>query len=211
MSRSTRISTTFRSGLIWIPSDYFGNDIRDRCISTLRSPINNDWTITRWNINAADYGDTIDTTRSLLVISNQILNIPIAKAGPFADVFTFNSGYHRYLSPDAHTPIVHTTIRFPNYETHTQLECRALIMAACRPSTNADIKTLSVCNYVLDPGFPALDPSPVKYGNDLFGSRFGVPCDDRDSFTAKLLSNAELIQCYYIPHDIMNSSLNSIY
>ena len=65
------------------------------------------------------------------MISSQIQSILITEAAPFADVFTFNSGYHRCLSRDTQASIVHTTIHFPTHEPPTQLGRRALIMSAC--------------------------------------------------------------------------------
>ena len=105
---------------------------------------------------------------------------------------------------------MHTKIAYPHDTSPSKLETRARVLAVFKSLSTPDIHTMSSCNYVLDPGYPALEPSPREYCDNLFGWLFGVPCQDSQSFAARRLSNIELLPCYSIPQDMPYSLLDGV-
>ena len=43
------------------------------------------------------------------------------------------------------------------------------VISIIHSSTNADVATICSSNCILDPDYPAMEPSPKEYGNSLFG------------------------------------------
>ena len=83
------------------------------------------------------------------------------------------------------------------------------MVAATRPSNNADVSTMSFYNYVLDPRFPVMETAPLKYNNTLFDRRFRVLSNCIDTITAMRLTNCELLRCYSFPDEITSLQLDN--
>ena len=117
-----------------------------------------------------------------------------------------NVGYHKCTDSFAESDLVHAPIPFPpSHNVSTPLKPH--IIAAFH-GPDSDISTISAPNFVLDPVSPAMEPSPREYINSLFGRRFGIPCYDNPTVTARRLLNNELLQCYSVPEEYTFPVLN---
>ena len=68
---------------------------------------------------------------------------------------------------------------------------------------------MSASNCVLDSIYPAMEPVPSEYSNNIFGRRFGVLIFDKEtSMSARYLTNTELLLCYSIPHNCTQSCVD---
>ena len=88
---------------------------------------------------------------------------------------------------------------------------RAHVATALNSTSVPSIYKISSSNYILNPNYPALEPSPDKYDNGLFGRRFGVYMREKDTISASRLNNIELLRCYSIPTELMILNLDIPY
>ena len=64
-------------------------------------------------------------------------------------------------------------------------------------------------NCILDPDYPAMEPSPKEYGNSLFGRRFGISV--QSPYKARCLLNTELLRCYAGPNDTIPNNMDTLF
>ena len=199
LNAAMKFSSNFNLGLLWLRSDQFHDSVRSACLPIIQSVIPDDWCVTQHLINASDYGDAIDALRCLIVISHHIPVVDVSTLVVGAVTDAAQSSFSHCIMKNAHATIVHTNIPFPRHEPQQRDNIKAHVIAAFRPDTQQDLSSMASPNYVLDPGYPALEPAPKEYANNLFGRRFGVPCDDTNTFCARALNNVELLLCYSVP------------
>ena len=77
-------------------------------------------------------------------------------------------------------------------------------MTFLHPLDNIDLSIITSSNYVLDPQYPAMEPSPREYDNTVLGRRFGVLVDDGATASVWCLSNREILRCYSIPNNVLS-------
>ena len=200
-------SSKFRLGLLWVRADQFPTNVGKACLSITQACLPSEWCMTHFLIDPTVYGDVIEAYRYLIVVTKEVVAIDVSptsvgcihditKAGFFKCLHSF-SDYTGIPS----APSVRTSIPFPPHITQHTSNYKAHVIAVFHEDTNTnfDIRNTAAPNYVLDPSYPAMEPSSSEYSNALFGRRFGVPCNTTAVFTARRLSDSELLRCYSIP------------
>ena len=67
------------------------------------------------------------------------------------------------------------------------------MVAIAHSSDNSNVSTFVASNLILDPQYPAMEPSPREYSNRIFNHQFGVFLEDNNSPCARKLSKLELL------------------
>ena len=68
------------------------------------------------------------------------------------------------------------------------------VISIIHSSSHADLATMCSSNCILDPNYPAMEPSPKEYGNSLFGRRFGIGIQSPSGYEARGLLNIEILR-----------------
>ena len=103
----------------------------------------------------------------------------------------------------------YNSYRYRKYNGHTpSWYCTASESSSCS-SYYSSIKNLRVSiyaasNLILDPDYPAMEPSPREYINHIFDRWFEVLLDITYRVCARKFSNLELCWCYSIPEYILH-------
>ena len=95
-----------------------------------------------------------------------------------------------------------TDLTFKSISSQSPDADRANVVAVVHPNSNHNMATYAASNFVLDPLFPAMEPAPIEYTNELFGRRFGVLHHNETTFSASRLSDFDLLNFYSVPIDI---------
>ena len=207
---ATHKMEVFRIGMIWIHDSYFISDIANKCINILQSQLASDWVVSYSSFNAADYGDTIDSNRIMISILPCWAPTSLQLIPKTPKVNDFTSGFTNGLVSTTTLRSVTMNFNVPHTSIVEHTNNRAQILSIFHSRTLNDFEAFSASNYILDPGYPGLEPAPAAYSNNIFGRRFGVPVDNVDGFTTRHLENTELLHCYSIPtHQFHNSSLDN--
>ena len=144
-------------------------------------------------------GDAIDASRHVFTImenSQRHTATQLVSSCPASD---FSSAYSNCLSTDPDTSMIHTKLKLVENPPRDPLTITAHVLSMFHSTMQTSFTTYSTSNYVLDPGFPAMEHAPAQYNNDLFGRQFGIPVHNNEAFTARQLSNIKLLRCYSIP------------
>ena len=115
------------------------------------------------------------------------------------------NGFDIYLDTIPNTDTVLEHIVIDHYNIAYGSPTRARIVTVLHPSNNSDLSFVASSNCILDPQYPALEPSPREYDNTVLGRRFGVLVDDSNTASARRLSNRELLRCYSIPDNLLTT------
>ena len=84
------------------------------------------------------------------------------------------------------------------------------VVTIVHSSLHKDIATMHSPNVILDPLYPAMEPSPLDHHNTLFGRRFGVLVTTYNSYDARYISNFEQLRCYSIPKDCIMDNIDTV-
>ena len=199
MSVAITGSPAFILGIIWINSQYVEKVIFDQCFTIIGSFLGAPWSASVCTYNAMNYGNAIDTSRHVFTIMDNSQRHTATQLVSSRLASNFSSAYSNCLSPDPDTSMIHTKLKLVESPPRDPLTTRAHVLAIFYSATQTNFTKYSTSNSALDPGFPAMEPAPAEYNNDLFGRRFGVSVHTNKVFTAWQLSNIELLRCYSIP------------
>ena len=162
-------ATRLRLMLMWIPVEYLPTATRDMCLSTLCNLIPHDWTIQYLLCNEVDYGDTINADRYVFYILNSYGSSAMDPLGTNLSIDMIHNGYDIYLDTISNTDTVLENIVSNHEYIAAGIPKRARIVTVLHPSDNSDLSFIATSNCILDPQYPALEPSPKEYDNTVLG------------------------------------------
>ena len=85
------------------------------------------------------------------------------------------------------------------------------VISIIHSSSHANVATICSSNCILDPDYPAMEPSPKQYSNSLFDRRFGISWQSPSGYKARCLLNTELLCCYEGPNDTIPNNIDTLF
>lgn len=189
--------------MLWIHERYFPPPIKEQCIAVLQEFLPTSWILDCKYCHASRYGDTIDTCRYVIHISN----IPHTLNLNRSTSHSMGYGKHIYDHNEKMASIQNLALHAYDHTSHCS--CTARVVAVVHCSTGRTLETFASSNYILDTQFSAMEPSCREYDNSILGRRFGIPFHNDSGTHSRQVENVELLRCYSIPPALLQETLNS--
>ena len=179
--------------MIWLPSSVFNDKVQHNCLERLKQSLPTTWTFNISLYHAVDFGDPIIADRyvlSLFKITHEDLSTSIISC-----VDLPSSGFIDCLMSPPPTDCVMNNLQLNPaslYAHAPQKDANAVTIV--HSSLQMDVACIHFSNIILDPYYPAIEPPPIEYQNNLFGRRFGVLVTYDNSYGTRCISNTELLR-----------------
>ena len=173
---------------MWVPEQYFDDIVKNTCLTILIKPIPSNWTLQYSLYHAFDCGDHITAnTYVIFLLQNVYSDIsPSIRSNGDFPIY----GFHTQLTYPAPTDCVIENLSItPQTITKIAPQKISNIVTIVHFSLHNDVATMSSSNSMLNPYYPAMEPSPVEHHNTLFGRKFGILIDTVTSYGARCISN----------------------
>ena len=202
-------SPSLRLVCLWIHERFLCEGKVTSSMNMLRQILRTEWTLQYSSCRATHFGDPIDTCRYIVSISATSQTLEYV-------THTIPIGCQKCLDTNIVEPVTLKNLPSIAPTKHVIREDRAYPVCVVYRSNNHDLASYSASNLILGPNYPALEPAPAEYANNIFGCRFGVLLENTSTSTcARRLSNIELLRCYSIiaprlPTSFMDNTYTSM-
>ena len=177
----------------WVPIFHFVTSIKLKCLALLQDYIPSTWSVNCSLCHAVNAGDAITADGYVISFTESIINtIPIV-ALDSSDTKVSTWGFQSCLHPACDIDPIIDNLQLSNPSQYIDPKSPSVV-TMMHSSDMSAVERMNSSNCILDPSYPAMEPSPVEYINCIFGRRFGVANVDKVPYTARKLSNCELIQ-----------------
>ena len=206
-----RISSLFQLGILWMRDSTLPMALWPHCRDILMKYLPSNWHVTRGSVRSPSCGDAINAYVVSIIVAK--VECQSSDACPLLDPTTDIPSIHDAISFHTPDPSSIATIAvkneednaiwFDNIDTHP----RVLAVLLCNGQR---LQCSHSSNYILDPGFPMMEPAPQESSTEYFGRRAGLCRGDTNGafIIGRSISNIELLLCYSIPYTMIPLQLD---
>ena len=203
----------FHLGLLIVNPLHLPSATLPSYINTLQDSIPSSWSVTHQLYHASYYGDAVDATRVFILITDSDSSTILPTCKDFdssSPIPSFNTHTSSYVTNPTNTTSIHLS-HHQSDVSYDHLDSKPRVVAAIAP-TSTPLSHCAAPNFILDPGFPLMEPTSHSYSNNYFGQRAGICSGSHHTeMFGRSVTNIELLLCYSIPLPIIPTSLDSDY